>query len=62
MADIAADLCRRNVHATLILTEFTDSNLGRDYCDYDLGPTIIDVIAWDPYNGVRRRPDLLSTA
>lgn len=52
LADIARDACRPNMHATLILTEFTASNSERDYRDYDPGPEIIDLIAWDPYNGV----------
>ncbi len=36
----------------MILTEFTASNPERDYRYYDPGPEIIDLIAWDPYNGV----------
>ncbi len=52
LAEIAQSACRTNLHATLILTEFTASSPDRDYRDYDPGPEIIEVIAWDPYNGV----------
>ncbi|OLT41883.1 hypothetical protein BJF86_02430 [Serinicoccus sp. CNJ-927] len=49
---IADEACKPNMFATLILTGWTATPAsGRDYRDYDAGRDVIDVLAWDPYNG-----------
>ncbi|GAA4881682.1 carbohydrate binding domain-containing protein [Serinicoccus chungangensis] len=49
---IADQACKPNMFATLILTGWTATPAsGRDYRDYDAGRDVIDVLAWDPYNG-----------
>lgn len=51
--EIYDDACRPNMHSTLILTEWTmNPGSGRDYRTYDAGPGAVDMIAFDPYNGV----------
>ncbi|CAN5541195.1 hypothetical protein BH23ACT6_BH23ACT6_15530 [soil metagenome] len=52
LAALADEGCNPRLHPTLILTGFTASNPDRDYRRFDPGPEIVDVIAWDPYNGV----------
>lgn len=53
LGEIFDDACRPNMHATLILTEWTmNPGSGRDYRTYDAGPEAVDMIAFDPYNGV----------
>lgn len=53
LGEIFDDACRPNMHSTLILTEWTmNPGSGRDYRTYDAGPEAVDMIAFDPYNGV----------
>ncbi len=52
LADIADTVCSPKMHSTLILTGFTANEADIDYRDFDPGPEIVDVIGWDPYNGV----------
>lgn len=50
---IAAEACKPNLFATLILTEWTmNPGSKRDYRTYDAGKDYVDVIAFDPYNAV----------
>lgn len=47
------EACRPNMFSTLTLTEWTmNPRSGRDYRTYDAGPQAVDVIAFDPYNGI----------
>ncbi|WP_010147523.1 carbohydrate binding domain-containing protein [Serinicoccus profundi] len=49
---LADEACKPNMFSTLILTGWTAIPAsGRDYRDYDAGRDVIDVLAWDPYNG-----------
>lgn len=53
IVEIADEACRPNMYATLILTGWTAKPAsGQDYRDYDAGPSVIDVLAFDSYNGV----------
>lgn len=52
LRELADEACNHKMHPTLILTGFTASNDERDYRRFDPGPEVVDVIAWDPYNGV----------
>lgn len=48
---IANETCQPNLHATLILMDWTlDSRSGRKFADYYPGSTYVDVLSWDPYN------------
>ena len=50
--NLAEESCKPNMHSTLILTGWTAMPQSkRDYKLYDAGKDVIDVIAWDPYNG-----------
>lgn len=50
---IADSVCRQNMYATLILTGWTtESESKRDWRTYYPGGDVIDVMAFDPYNGV----------
>ena len=50
---IADDACKPNMYSTLILTGWTAKPASKqDYRDYDAGPEVIDVLAFDSYNGV----------
>lgn len=52
LSTIADEACQPNMFSTLILTGWTaNPSSGRDYRTYDAGPSVIDVLAWDPYNG-----------
>lgn len=52
IAGFAEDACRPNMHATLILTGWTaEPASGRSWRTYYPGASVIDVMAWDPYNG-----------
>jgi len=49
---IADSVCRSNTYATLILTGWTTlSSSKRDWRAYYAGDDVIDVMAFDPYNG-----------
>jgi len=49
---IADSVCRTNMHATLILTGWTTLPASkRDWRTYYAGGDVIDVMAFDPYNG-----------
>jgi len=49
---IADQSCRSNMYATLILTGWTTQPAAkRDWRDYYAGDDVIDVMAFDPYNG-----------
>jgi hypothetical protein len=49
---IADQECRQNMYATLILTGWTSVPASkRDWRSYYGGDTVIDVMAFDPYNG-----------
>ncbi|MGB3686307.1 MAG: cell wall-binding repeat-containing protein [Ornithinimicrobium sp.] len=53
IVQIADEVCKPNMYATLILTGWTAKPAsGQDYRDYDAGPAVIDVLAFDSYNGV----------
>ena len=53
LATIERQACKPNMHATLILTEWTmQPSSKRDYRTYDAGPEYVKVLAFDPYNGV----------
>lgn len=53
IVEIADEACRPNMYATLILTGWTANPASKqDYRDYDAGPAVIDVLAFDSYNGV----------
>lgn len=50
---IADSVCRTNMYATLILTGWTTEPASkRDWRSYYAGDDVIDVMAFDPYNGV----------
>jgi len=52
IAGFEREACRSNMFATLILTGWTaDPRSGRSWTTYYPGDSIIDVMAWDPYNG-----------
>ncbi|CAG7606909.1 carbohydrate binding domain-containing protein [Leucobacter soli] len=54
---IADSVCRSNMYPTLILTGWTaSSGSKRDWRDYYPGSKVIEVMAFDPYNGVHE-PD-----
>lgn len=45
--------CNPNLYSTLILTEWTASpSSGRKLSTYDAGPDVVDLLSFDPYNGV----------
>lgn len=51
---IADSVCRQNMYSTLILTGWTASpGSKRDWRTYYAGGDVIDVMAFDPYNGAR---------
>ena len=53
IAGFAAQECKSNMYATLILTGWTaDPGSKRSVSTYYAGDDVIDVIGWDPYNGV----------
>lgn len=53
LAGLADETCKPNMLSTLVLTSWTSvPDSGRDWADYDAGPEVVDVVAWDPYNGV----------
>ena len=53
LAEIEQAACQPNMHATLILTEWTmNPNSKRDYRVYDAGHEYVKVLAFDPYNGI----------
>lgn len=53
IAGFEREACKSNMYATLILTGWTASpSSGRSVETYYAGDSVIDVIAWDPYNGV----------
>jgi hypothetical protein len=53
IASFADAACKPNMHATLILTGWTaDPGSKRSVSTYYAGDGVIDVIGWDPYNGV----------
>lgn len=46
-------VCKPDLHSTLILTEWTaHPNSGRQLSTYDAGPRYVEVLSFDPYNGV----------
>jgi len=49
---IADEVCRSNMYPTLTLTGWTASAPDRDWRDYYPGSKVIEVMAFDPYNGV----------
>lgn len=52
LAELEQEACKPNLHATLILTEWTMRPASkRDFRVYDAGPDYIKVLAFDPYNG-----------
>lgn len=52
LGQLADEVCKPNMFSTLILTEWTmNPSSKRDYRSYDAGPEVIDVLAFDPYNG-----------
>lgn len=52
LARLEQKACKPNLHATLILTEWTMQPASkRDYRTYDAGPEYVKVLAFDPYNG-----------
>lgn len=52
LENLADEACKPNMFSTLILTGWTaEPASGRDYRTYDAGKDVIDVLAWDPYNG-----------
>lgn len=52
IATLEQKACKPNMHATLILTEWTmQPRSKRDYRTYDAGPEYVKVLAFDPYNG-----------
>lgn len=52
LARLERQACKPNLHATLILTEWTmRPTSNRDYRIYDAGPDNVKVLAFDPYNG-----------
>lgn len=56
IAFLADSVCNRRLHATLILTGFTTNPISRrDWRDYYPGGRVVDVLAWDIYNGALRR-------
>lgn len=53
IAGFADQACKPNMHATLILMGWTASPASKlDWRTFYPGGDIIDVMAWDPYNGV----------
>lgn len=51
IAKIADETCKTNMHATLVLMDWTvDSRSGRKFSDYYPGSAYVDVLGWDPYN------------
>lgn len=51
IATIADEICKPNLHATLVLMDWTvDSRSGRKFSDYYPGSAYVDVLGWDPYN------------
>lgn len=53
IAQIADEACKPNMFSTLILTGWTaQPEAGRSLSTYDAGPDVVDVVAFDPYNGV----------
>ncbi|MGC1208186.1 MAG: hypothetical protein WA880_09570 [Ornithinimicrobium sp.] len=54
IAGLADEVCKPNMIPTLILTSWTanpKSGADRTLQAYDPGKDVVDVIAWDPYNG-----------
>lgn len=50
---IADEQCHPNMIPTLILTSWTSKPAsGRSYQTFDPGHDVVEVIAWDPYNGI----------
>lgn len=50
---IADSVCRKNMYATLVLMAWTTTPASKkDWRNYYAGSDVIDVIAFDPYNGV----------
>jgi hypothetical protein len=57
IAGFANEACKANLHPTLILTGWTSSPASkRDWRTYYAGDDVVQVLAWDPYNGVHE-PD-----
>lgn len=53
LAGLADEACNSNLFATLVLTGWTaQPEAERELSTYDAGPDVIDVIAFDPYNGI----------
>lgn len=53
LATLANDECNPRLHATLILTSWTmDPQSRRDYRTFDAGSDYVQVLAFDPYNGL----------
>lgn len=53
LGTLADEAGKPNMFSTLILTEWTmDPQSQRDYHVYDAGHDVVDVVAFDPYNGV----------
>lgn len=51
LAATAEEVGGENLHATLILMEWTlRDGSGRDWTDYYAGDDVVDVMGWDPYN------------
>lgn len=52
LGTLASEVCKPNMYSTLILTEWTmNPSSKRDYRTYDAGPDVVDVLAFDAYNG-----------